>query len=284
MSSHAPYSLGWERDLPDFRDYSDESDEIDSIISKSSKMRSIRNELPQMVDLRKDCPPIENQGSLGSCTAQAGVGMMEYYQHRAFGKHLDGSRLFLYKTTRNLLGWTGDDGAYIRTTMKAMALFGICPEEHFPYDIDKYNDEPTAFCYTLAQSFQALKYYRLDPIGRGPDKVLYNVKQKLAADLPSMFGFSVYNSMPFEAGVSDIPFPSGSDRLIGGHAVVAIGYDDNRKIGKCTGALCIRNSWGENWGDKGYGWLPYDYVLSGLAVDFWSLVKAEFIQTDLFGG
>jgi C1A family cysteine protease len=282
MSNQNRYSLGWERDLPDFRDYSDESNEITEIISKSTKLKAVRKALPGSADLRSKCSPIENQGSLGACTAHAGVGLMEYYQRHALGNYLDGSRRFLYKTTRNLLGWTGDDGGYLRTTMKAMALFGICPEQFWPYDIEKYNDEPTAFCYAFAQSYQAIKYYRLDPIGQSADKTLQNVKEKLAAQLPSMFGFTVYSSISFENGMPDIPFPSKNDRVEGGHAVVAIGYDDKRKIGKYTGALLIRNSWGEQWGDKGYGWLPYQYVLSGLAVDFWSLVKAEFVESELF--
>lgn len=276
------FSFGWERDLPDFRDLHDQSSEVESIVSKSARLKAARKTTITSIDLRSSCSPVENQGSLGSCTANAGVGLMEYYQKRAFGTYLNGSRRFLYKTTRNLLGWTGDDGAYLRTTMKSMVLFGICPEQYWQYNVEKYNDEPTAFCYSLAQNFQATKYYRLDPSGLAPSKVLQNVKEKLAAQLPSMFGFSVYSSIPSEPGEADIPYPSDKDKLEGGHAVVAIGYDDKRKIGKCTGALLIRNSWGKEWGDKGYGWLPYEYVLSGLAVDFWSLVSSEFIKTDLF--
>jgi C1A family cysteine protease len=98
-----------------------------------------------------------------------------------------------------------------------------------------------------------------------------------------MFGFSVYSSIPpIGEGGGEIPYPSPGDTLEGGHAIVAIGYDDAKKIGKDKGALLIRNSWGTEWGDKGYGWLPYSYVLKGLAVDFWSLAQAGFIDTDLF--
>ena len=98
-----------------------------------------------------------------------------------------------------------------------------------------------------------------------------------------MFGFTVYSSMPgIGDDTGDIPFPKEGDRVEGGHAVVAVGYDDNRKIGSNKGALLIRNSWGKEWGDRGYGWLPYEYVLRGQAVDFWSLVEASFVDTDLF--
>lgn len=275
-------SLGWERDVPDFRDLTDESADVDKIISKSAKLKSARKSLPVSIDLREYCSPVDDQGDIGSCTAHAGVGLMEYFQHHAFGTYLEGSRLFLYKVTRNLLNWKGDDGAYLRTTMKAMALFGICPERYWPYKAEAFNDEPTAFCYTFAQNFQAMKYYRLDPYGRSPKEVLIAVKEKCAAQLPSMCGFSVYSSISMEKGNPDIPFPSSKDKLEGGHAVMVAGYDDKRKIGKCTGALLIRNSWGSEWGDNGYGWLPYEYVLKGLAVDFWSLVKAEFVDTELF--
>jgi C1A family cysteine protease len=282
MATLTPFAFGWERDIPDIRDLNEDHDDISSIINKSTKLKAVKKAMPASVDLRSKCSTVENQGSLGACTAHAGVGLMEYYQRNAFHNHIDGSRRFLYKTTRALLGWTGDDGAYLRTTMKAMVLFGICPEKYWPYDIAKYNEEPTAFCYAFAQNFQAMKYYRLDPPGTSSDKLLQSVKEKLAAQLPSMFGFSVYDSISFDPGVPDIPYPGSSNKVVGGHAVVAVGYDDKRKIGKETGALLIRNSWGKEWGDKGYGWLPYKYVLSGLAVDFWSLVKAEFVKTELF--
>jgi C1A family cysteine protease len=109
------------------------------------------------------------------------------------------------------------------------------------------------------------------------------VKTKLAGRLPSMFGFTVYSSIPgIGAGTGDIPFPQAGDKVEGGHAVMTVGYDDAKKIGAKTGALLIRNSWGTKWGEQGYGWLPYAYVESGLAVDFWSLVRAEFVDSDLF--
>jgi len=275
--------MGWERDLPDFRDYTPEADSVKKVLAKSQALKAAVQAPPKSVDLRKWCSPVEDQGDLGSCTANAGAGLLEYYERRASGHHLDASRLFLYKATRNLLGWTGDEGAYLRDTMKAMVLFGMPPEKYWPYKIPKFDDEPPAFCYAFAQSYQAIVYYRLDPSGTSTSQVLKNVKEKLAAGLPSMFGFSVYSSMPGSGdGKGEIPFPGSGDSLEGGHAVVAAGYDDNKKIGKDKGALLIRNSWGKEWGDNGYGWLPYAYVEQGLAVDFWSLVKAEFVDTDLF--
>lgn len=275
--------MGRRRDLADFRDHTAETDAINEIISKSAPLKAAAKKQPSSVDLRQWCSPIENQGSLGSCTANAGVGMLEYYERRTTGKHIDGSRLFLYKVTRELQGIKGDDGAELRDVMKAMVLFGVPPEKYWPYHVTKFNDEPSSFCYAFAQSYQAIKYYRLDPAGTPPTAALAAIKKNLAAALPAMFGFSVYSSIPSSGdGKGEIPFPERGDSLEGGHAILAVGYDDNKKVGKNKGALLIRNSWGVEWGDKGYGWLPYAYVEAGLADDFWSMVKAEYVDTDLF--
>jgi len=275
--------MGWERDLPDFRDFIPDSEKVKTIRSKSKRLQKVAKSMPSSIDLREWCSPIEDQEDIGSCTANAGVGLLEYFQKRAYGKHLDGSRLFLYKATRNLLGWVGDQGAYLRTTMKTMVLFGVPPEDYWHYDVTKFDVEPPAFCYAFAQNYQAIQYYRLDPPGQSTTKTLSSIKENIAAGLPVMFGFTVYSSIPpLGDGKGEIPFPTPGDNVDGGHAVVAVGYDDKKKVVKDTGALLIRNSWGTDWGDHGYGWLPYSYVVSGLAVDFWSLVEAEFTKTELF--
>lgn len=282
MRKHTPHGLGWQPDLPDVRDYTAETPAVKAVLAKSRGLQAPTSSLPKAIDLSSSCSPIEDQGDLGSCTAQAGVGLFEYYQRRAYGRHIDGSRLFLYKATRNLLGFTGDTGAYLRSTMGGMRLFGVPPESYWPYQIQRFDDEPPAFCYAFGASFQAVKYYRLDPYGSRQQEVLDNVKRWLAAGLPSMFGFTVYNSI-WDAENGHIPFPGPGDYVDGGHAIVAVGYDDNMKIGNSPkGAFKIRNSWGTGWGQKGYGWMPYEYVLAGLADDFWSLVNAEFVDTELF--
>lgn len=276
-------SLGWLRDLPDIRDYIPEKREVKEILGRSTPLKAAQASLVPRVDLRDWFSPVEDQGNLGSCTANAGVALVEYFQKRAFGEYLDGSRLFLYKVTRELDGSTGDTGAYLRTTMKALALFGVVPEKHWPYQVSKFDNEPPAFCYSFAGNYKATKYYRLDPYGKSPQDTLTSIKQNLAGQLPCMFGFTVYSSIPpLSDGKGEIPMPSPGDKVEGGHAIVAAGYDDNKKIGKSTGALLIRNSWGTKWGDKGYGWLPFDYVLSGLAVDFWTLVREDFTSSKLF--
>jgi C1A family cysteine protease len=288
-----PFAMGWMRDLPDVRDYTTGHEEVASLLNAVPAGETVCAEdpsLPAKVDLRQWCSAIEDQRTIGSCTANAGVGIVEYYQRRAFGKHLDGSRLFVYKATRNLLGMTGDTGAWLRSAMGALTLFGVPPERYWPYDIAKYDVEPPAFVYALGQTYQAEKFYRLDPGGIAPADLLAAIKKHLAAGVPPMFGFTVYDSISQADGTGKgrIPFPQPTDRVAGGHAIAAVGYDDQMEIRHraastaTKGALIIRNSWGTGWGDRGYGYLPYEYVLRRLAVDWWVLVKAEWLDTDPF--
>lgn len=294
--------MGWLPDYPDFRDYTIERDTV-NVRLKALGQRSVSEmldtvgvvkepstSLPDDLDLREWCSLIENQRNLGSCTAQAGVGLIEYFERRAFDRHINASRSFLYKVTRNLLGWTGDTGAYLRTTMAAMALFGVPPEKYWPYIIPDFDNEPSAFCYAFAQSYQAITYYRLDPGGTPRNVLLNRIKLFLRAGLPSMFGFTVFSSYVQATQTGKIPFPVPGENRLGGHAIVAVGYDDKMKIkntypgaSQTTGALLIRNSWGRGWGDNGYGWLPYEYVNRYQAVDWWSLLKSEWIDTGKFG-
>ena len=249
--------------------------------------------LPGVVDLSYWCSEIEDQGSLNACTALAGVALLEYFVNRSNGRYTDASSLFLYKATRRLMNLNGDVGASVRETMKAMALFGIPPEQYWQYDESKVNEEPSAFCYSFAQNFQALKYFRLDYAGISKEVLLLQIKAVIATSFPCIFGFTIYTSA-YEASNQRnglIPFPDYKrDRVVGGHSVVAVGYDDYKKIERkdrvapSEGAFLVRNSFGADWGDGGYGWLPYDYVLAGLTADWWSLLKAEWFSDDFWEG
>lgn len=292
---------GWLPDYPDFRDFTVETKSVPrriqhlnhkaspyAMFRKAGVAETAKVKLPRSDDLREWCSPVEDQDDLGSCTAHAGIGLVEYYERKAFGKHIDASRLFLYKTTRNLMHQKGDTGAYLRTTMEAMILFGVPPEEFWPYEINDYDKEPSAFCYSFAQNYQTLQYVRLDPPLKDTKQTLQRIKTNLAASMPAMFGFSVYDSISQADSDGRIPFPAKGEKVLGGHAIMAVGYDDKMKIANraskksTTGALLIRNSWGRGWGEQGYGWLPYEYVLQGLAVDWWTVLKNEWIDTGEF--
>ena len=296
-----PYAFGYLPDLPDARDYTKDTPAVQKLLKTPSSV-------PKTVDLRAFCPPIYNQGQIGSCTANAAAALLEYNLRRAFiveqqrrstsgafrsgemaiGKeyYTPTSRMFIYKCTRDLMMAKGDSGAYIRTTMGSLALFGAPPEKYWGYS-EGIDRAPPAFCYSFASNYQAISYFRLDektvgiPV-KDKGEALNEIKSTLAQSLPVMFGFQVYESIR-EANDGKIPYPARGEKIIGGHAVLCVGYDDALMIGDKVGAFLIRNSWGEEWGEKGYGWLPYDYLLAGLAQDWWALVKAEWIDVEGFG-
>lgn len=185
--SEQPLGTGWLPPLPDLRDYTEEHATIAGM-KKSLKLTGSLK-MPTAIDLRAWCSPIENQMNLGSCTANAAVGIVEYFEKRAFNRHIDGSRLFVYKTTRNLMGVTGDTGAWLRNTTGALALCGVPPEKYWPYTDAKpaFDMEPTAFVYSAADDYQAIKYFCHDPLGVNvpPASVVDSVKKYLAAGIPS---------------------------------------------------------------------------------------------------
>src|SRR4051794_40092632 len=224
------FGMGWLRDLPDFRDYTPENAEVKSQLKAIGAADAEPASLPATVDLRQYCSPIENQLSLGSCTANAAAGLVEYFERRAHGNFLDASRLFIYKATRDLLHWTGDTGAYLRSTIGALALFGVPPEEYWPYKVTSFDIEPSAFCYAFAHDYRAISYFRLDDGTTTPSTLLTKIKVGLSAGLPCVFGFTVYSSIAQAAKTGRIPYPAAGEKVLGGHAMLVVGYDDNMTI------------------------------------------------------
>ncbi len=287
---------GWLPPLPNMQDYTKEHEEIIPFISKLG-LADMEQKLPSKIDLRQWCSPIENQLKLGSCSAHAGIALVEYFEKKVNNKFIEGSHLFLYKTTRNLMQIAGDSGAWLRNVMSALVLFGVPNEKYWPYSTDgihvnpNWDSEPSAFLYALANNYQAIKYFCHDPQGKNinTSDLLLTVKQYLASGIPSMFGFWGFPSYNLTDIIGGIPYPGPKEFAQWGHAITTFGYDDDIKITntkyniQTTGALLIRNSWGTNWGDKGYGWLPYNYVLNKLACDFWSLLSMEWIDSGQFG-
>jgi len=212
---------GWLVDYPDFRDYNPVSEKVNSLFRQVGYFDD--KPLPSVVDLRQWCSPIEDQGKIGSCTAQAAASLIEYYERKAFGRHIDVSRLFLYKVSRNLLNWIGDTGAFLRIAMASLRLYGAPPETYWPYNVEKFDDEPPAFVYALAQNYKATKYVKLDPSDISREKLLNSIKKSLAAGLPSMFGFVTYDSLVQSRYTGMIPFPGKTEQGKGGHAVCLSG-------------------------------------------------------------
>src|SRR3990170_4108086 len=273
---------GWMIDPCDARDYTTDHYKINNLILKTSAW--IPN-LPSSCDNSPSCTTVKNQLQLGSCTAFAGCSLIENLIKKAHKKDFDASELFLYKLTRSLLQWSGDTGAYLRAMMGALAFFGVPPEKYYPYAIEAFEKEPESFVYQLAQSFQPIRYYRLDTPDRTPDQILQIMKQHLKSGITMVFGFNCYESLQsdFTNRTGCIQYPEPTEAIIGGHAMHIVGYDDNMALkSKNKGVLKFKNSWGTQWGYNGYGYLPYDYILNGLAVDVWTALSQEFIDTNQF--
>ncbi|UTW61881.1 C1 family peptidase [bacterium SCSIO 12741] len=294
---------GWTPEAPDIRDFilgdPDEQqikdDRYTEMVKHYQDADVLDNDgffsqltLPSASHMKAFCSPVMNQGSLGSCTAQAAVSLYEFMENKKHGEFVDGSRLFVYKTTRNLMGLTGDTGATNRSTIGALAIFGMPPETYWPYRIGQFDVEPSAFCYSFGQSFQALRYARIDHSNRQGARLLSAVKTMVNFKIPMVFGFSVYRSISRSRTTGKVPFPHARDRRRGGHAVLAVGYDDNIEIDNghgmiSKGAILFQNSWGTGWGDDGFGWLPYDYVLKGLTRDWWTMYQMEYMDLRTIG-
>lgn len=241
---------GWVPDLPDHRDL---------IYAAPAEFLTA---LPTSVDLRAQCPPVYDQGQLGSCTANSIGGAFQFEQLKQKIPNFIPSRLFIYYNERVIENTVNSDsGAQIRDGMKVVAKQGAPPETDWPYDISKFAEKPPQKAYTDAEQNKVLSYQRVS-------RVLNQMKGCLASGYPYVVGFTVYDS--FEsiavAHSGHAPMPQPGEQVAGGHAVVAVGYDDSNQW------FIVRNSWGASWGMAGYFTLPYQYLLEpNLSDDFWTI-------------
>ena len=248
-SRHGGY--GWIRDLPDDRDF-----------VYGAPLVRFPQGLPPSVDLRSECPPVYDQGQLGSCTGNGIAGAIEFDQRKLGNREFTPSRLFIYYNERVIEGTVSQDaGAQIRDGIKAVATLGAPPETDWPYDIAKFAQRPPPQAYSDAKQDLVSAYAR----------VVQDITQMrgcLAEGYPFVFGFTVYESFE-SASVAQtgvVPMPATGEAVLGGHCVVAVGYDDTKR------QFTIRNSWGTGWGLNGYCLMPYEYLINPrLASDFWTI-------------
>ena len=243
--------FGWLRDIPDQRDHLYAAP-VAALVA-----------LPPSIDLRNQCPTVYDQGQLGSCTANGIGGAIQFDRMKQkLTPDFVPSRLFIYYNERVIEHTVNSDsGAMIRDGVKSVSKQGVCPETDWPYDITQFAKKPPTNCYKEALQYKAVQYQRL----------LQNVNQLkgcLASGYPFVFGFTVYDSFESQtvAQTGIVPMPGSAEQVLGGHCVVAVGYDDSQQ------RFFIRNSWGTGWGMQGYCTMPYAYLTdANLSSDFWTI-------------
>lgn len=245
--------MGWRPDKPDHRDH-------------KYQLRNAAGTLPAGADLRSGMPPIYDQGDLGSCVANALAGAYQFDRIKQRG---DGypystrpSRLFIYYNGRVIEGTVFEDsGLEIRDGIKTLSADGAPPERSWPYRVERFETQPPVLCYTRAKLHKAVEYERVDQSTAA-------MKDALVNGFPIVVGFSVYESFESDevAATGHVPYPDPNESLLGGHAVLVCGYLDASQEWIC------RNSWGREWGEKGYFYMPYSYLTNpDLASDFWKI-------------
>ena len=248
-------TYGWSRDTPDERDHHvrftrDHANYIDGIPN---------------VDLTSKCPPVYDQGKLGSCVENGVAFAYQYDEMKQ--KNTDvfmPSRLYVYYNVRSKMGTIDEDsGSTVRDGVKSVNKLGVCEEKDWPYDISKFTDKPTDECYVEGKKAHTLSYKRVE-------QSLEQLQLALSNDHPVVFGFKVYESFesPEVAKTGIMPYPKPDEKVLGGHCVALVGFDNETKRFK------VRNSWGSEWGDNGYFYMPYNFALNGSqASDFWVINK-----------
>lgn len=238
--------------------------------------------LPKSIDLRPMCPPIYDQGTLGSCTGNGLAAAFAFNEHKKLQSNklqsnklqsnklqsnkswFMPSRLFIYYNERRMEGTIPDDaGACIADGVKSIHDVGVCSESHWPYDITKFTHQPPTLLYKEAEKHRTNKYRRLT-------NDLIQLKTALAQNSLIVFGICVYESFQSDevARTGIVPMPKPNEQFLGGHCIVLCGYNDE------TSTFIVRNSWGTQWGQQGYCEMPYAYINDeNLSCDFWAIIS-----------
>jgi hypothetical protein len=302
MSAFLPFGLGWTPDLPDSRDYCPGRDELGNIFRTLKPCCAV----PSRVDWREFCPAVRQYPPAASGAANACVGLLQYFHRRATGEIIEWSSHFVDHTTqrlraRSLIGgesphfapWqtppaplsqpasdlTCAGGEQLRTSWKAIVRFGTPRIDDWPNGLGNVSAVPDAFAYAAAEKFPGMKYVSVDGFLKPAEVVLQSIRSFLAAGFALACGFSALTSLSSEA---DIPCATIFDGVRGGRAAMVVGYDDQHRVRSWQGAFLIQPFWGDTWGENGYGWLPYAYVLTGLALNFWTLVDSQWLASGEF--
>ncbi len=278
MPYFEPRGLGWLPSLPDFRDFTVDTPLIQAQLQHLRAGGPGPSCATTQVDLREYFPAVGDQQELKSSTAHACVGLIEYFERRAHARVQSLSRLFLHQCATRLSGAAPSAGADYRTAFKAMRLCGLPPENLWPYVPQQVDRAPDGFLYSFAAPYRSLSYVRLDPRHATGRECLQIVRACLASGFPAVFGLAIPRNIPRDGTISYRPT---FDSVDGGQAMIAVGFDDHW-LRSSRGALLVRSSWGRDWGENGYGWLPYAYVEERLATEFWTVFRADWVESGEF--
>lgn len=250
---------GWKPDIPDQRDI--------YASFPPNKFKTL-----EKIDFRNSnlLPGIYNQGNLGSCVSNALIAAFQYDQKKQKMEDFLPSRQFVYYNQRVIEGTVNyDSGSTIRDGIKVLNRLGVCPENDYPYNVEFFTDRPNEKSYKDAQNHKAIQYRKIRP-------TIKDIMLSLSAGIPVIFGFTVYESFekPDVARTGIMQTPKNYEKILGGHCVLAVGYDSSRQY------LLVRNSWGEEWGQKGYFWMPFSFINARNCGDFWIIQKVKDINKE----
>ena len=265
---------GWQPDIPDPRDLVPGENRVVELLRDLPALA----ERPAHVDWRQFCPAVGPPDRIPS-SIHACVDLLAHCERQVLGQRLPLSKLFVFRTASRLAKLHGVQPQSLRNIWKALVRFGAPPQQVWPGSDGSAESDPDTFAYFAAQNCSSLLYVRLDAREQAATDTLDTVRWFLAAGFGVVFGFPLCSAIT-ENG--EIGFPTVYDVIRGGHAVLSVGYDDQRRMRSDRGCLLVRSCWGSDWGENGYGWLPYRYVCERLTSDFWTIIHPQWLESGEF--